>query len=349
MINILQLVTGLGPGGAEKVIFDICRKIDKTKFNCTVCSISEIVTLLPKFEASNIPTTPLFTKKNPVSFIKSVSILNRHIKKNNIHVIHAHMAHPVYFAVILKILNPSLKIIFTPHNINVGGWHREFILWLCRPFRHTDILFSKEIVKFFYIKNIITMGNGINTIEYKKNIQKDSIFTFINIGRMDKVKNHEFIIEAAETLKNKGYNFKVNIVGEGNLMDTLKDKIKKLNLEKYVFLLGFRKDIPILCNQAHAFIMPSLWEGLPISLLEAGASGLPVITTPVGSIPSVITPENGYLASLKDFVNKMEYVYNNYEEAKAKGEQLRIDIKEKFDLGNIVKTHENLYQKATKD
>jgi glycosyltransferase involved in cell wall biosynthesis len=144
-------------------------------------------------------------------------------------------------------------------------------------------------------------------------------------------------------LKDK-YDFELHIVGDSYLRNDIENKIKEYNLEDRVKLLGIRTDIPNLLNQSHCLVMPSLWEGLPIVILEAGASSLPVISTPMGSIPSVINKQNGYLSDLENFKNNMIYVLENYEEAKAKGINLFKDIIKTYSIDSVVLEHEKIYK-----
>ena len=145
-------------------------------------------------------------------------------------------------------------------------------------------------------------------------------------------------------MKEKGYSFQVLFVGEGKDRPKIEKAIVEEQLEEYCQLLGLRKDVPQLCNAAHALLMPSLFEGLPISLLEAGASGLPVIATPVGSIPTLLDADTGYLINhTSQLTDTMRRVMTNYEEAKRRGKKLQKRINQEYDIQAIVEKHENIY------
>jgi len=342
-INILQLVTGLGMGGAEKVVLDLAKYTSKDDFDTFVVAMSQRDELLQEFVDDKIDTT-LLRKSNSFKDIFSIiNSLNKIIKEKNIQIIHAHMAHSIMVASILKILNPSVKIIYTSHNLNIGSKIRELIVWSLKPFRDIDIVFSKDILKYFYKQNYRIIPNGIKVKKYNLGLKKNQKFTFIAIGRLETVKNHKFLIEIANELKDK-YDFEIQIVGDGYLRAELIELIQKYALEDRVKLLGLRNDIPQLLNQAHCLLMPSLWEGLPIVILEAGASSLPVISTPVGSIPSLLNSQNAYLVELDNFKNKMIEVLNDYEGAKLKGEKLFEDIKLKYSIEAVIDAHEKIYK-----
>jgi len=342
-INVLQLVTGLGMGGAEKVVFDLATNINKNDFNIYVVSLSTRDERLQEFLNENIDTTVLYKDNSLFDLLYIVKGLNSFVNERNIEIIHAHMAHAVIVASILRIINPYLKIIYTSHNLNIGSKLREFIVWMLKPLRELDIVFSKDILKYFYKSNYKIIPNGINVKQYELRLEKNNKFTFIAIGRLEIVKNHKFLIEIANELK-EDFDFELQIVGHGYLKKELEEIIKKYHLEEYVKLLGLRNDIAELLNKAHCLVMPSLWEGLPIVILEAGASSLPIISTSVGSIPSLLNANNAYLSDLEHFKDSMIYVLNHYDEARQKGKKLFNDIKNIYAIEKIVNAHEKIYK-----
>ncbi|MCT7517015.1 glycosyltransferase [Aliarcobacter cryaerophilus] len=342
-INILQLVTGLGMGGAEKVVLDLAKYISNEEFNITVVAMSKRDELYQEFLNNKIDTRLLKKSNSIKNIFYIINTINKLVKEKNIQIIHAHMTHSIIIASILKVTNPSLKIIFTSHNLNIGSKLRECIVWILKPLRNIDIVFSKDILKYFYKSRYKVIPNGIKVDKYDLNLSKNNKFTFVAIGRLETVKNHKFLIEIANELKDK-FEFEIHIVGNGYLKEELENLIQKYDLKEYVKLLGLRNDIPELLNQSYCLLMPSLWEGLPIVILEAGASRLPIISTPVGSIPSLLNDTNSYLVNLEKFKDKMVDVINNYEEAIKKGEKLFEEIKNSYSIENIVNKHEKIYK-----
>ena len=341
-INILQLITGLGMGGAEKVVLDLATYTSKNDFNTFVVSMSEKEELLDSFIHNNINTTILRKSNSLIDFFHILWSINKFIKMHNIQIIHAHMTHPIIVASILKLFHPSLKIVYTSHNLIIGSRLRELIVFILKPFRDIDIVFSKDILKFFYKKNHRVIPNGIKVESSPLDIKQNEKFTFLAIGRLEIEKNHKFLIEIAKNLQNK-YDFEIHIVGEGSLKDELNDLINKYNL-KNIKLLGLKKDIPTLLHQSHCLLMPSLWEGLPIVILEAGANSLPIISTPVGSIPSLLNNENSYLSKLDDFEESMISVLEDYSSAKQKSITLLEDIKKTYAIESVISEHEKIYK-----
>ncbi|GEM_PF-78655 len=346
-INILHLITSLGIGGAEKVVLDLATYSNSKKFNVFVLGMSKKDELLSNFLQHNIHTTILKKSKSFINFIQIVRQSNYFIKKNNIDIIHAHLTHSIIIASVLKMLNPTLKIIYTSHNSNIGSKFREVLVFFLKIFRNVDTIFSRKSLKYFYKKDYKVIPNGIKVTNYNLTMVKNKKFTFIAIGRLFPVKNHKFLIEIANKLQEK-FDFQILIVGEGYLKNELEKSIDNFNLANIVKLLGHRSDIPQLLNSSHCLLMPSLWEGLPIAILEAGASRLPVICTPVGSITALITDETGYPTELVNFEKSMINVLQNYAEAEIRAESLFNVINEQYDISYIIDKYEKLYETLLK-
>ena len=157
------------------------------------------------------------------------------------------------------------------------------------------------------------------------------------------MKNHQFLIN--EISKLKEYDFLLKIVGSGILQDSLKKQVSLLKLDHKIEFLGSRDDVPLLLSQSDCLLLPSLWEAFPIVLLEAAASNIPVVTTPVGSISSFVDNECGYVTKLENFRSSMLEVMNNPEDAKIRSSKLYKKISSQYHIANIVKQYESVYHK----
>jgi glycosyltransferase involved in cell wall biosynthesis len=147
----------------------------------------------------------------------------------------------------------------------------------------------------------------------------------------------------------KNIDIKLLILGEGEDECKLKKQITDLNLKNNVFLLGKKENIFDYLNVSNVFVLSSLWEGLPLSLLEAMACGLPVVATNVGGIPEVVKDGlSGFLVEPKNptiLAKKIEYLLNlDIESRKKMGAEGRKIVESKFSLEKMVNNYENLYQ-----
>jgi len=342
-IGILHLITGLGIGGAENVVYDLAIHTDSKKFDIYVKSMSKSrIELLDKFKKSKIDTEVLKITKNPIKFISTIQKLNSFITEYKIKIIHVHMFHALVLTFFLKIINPKIKIVFTYHVSGAKKHIREFILFLLLPVRDIDIIFSEKSKEYFCKDKYKVIPNGIDIQKYKISKSKFDKFTFITVGRLENSKNHKALIDICKKLEEE-YEFQVLIVGTGYLEEELKQLVIINQLEQKIKFLGIRHDIPELLAKSHVFILPSIREGLPIVLLEAGASAMPVISTDVGSIPLLLDKKNSFICNIKEFPKQMIKVIKNYNFALEKGKLLKEKVYSTFSIDQISYEHEIIY------
>lgn len=343
-LNVLNLISGLGQGGAEQVLLDSSKQFKNSKnIESSIISFSDEITLLSEFEKNNIDVRVLYKRKSLSDLYKMIFEISSYIKKHEIDIVHAHMSHAMMVAAILKIRFPKLKVIFTPHSVNFGNRLRETIIFLLKPFRNIDILFSKNMHQWFNNHKYQIIPNGIIVKDFSLNVDKYEKFTFIAIGNIKKAKNYPFLIECVDELK-KSFDFQLFIVGDGRDRVLLEKEVRSKKLEQYVSIIGHKNNISELLAQSHCLVVPSLWEGMPLSILEAGASRIPIIATRVGSIPSVLDDNCAYLSDLDDFQCNMENVIQNYMEAEEKAERFYEKVKVTYTIEKTVESLENLYR-----
>lgn len=106
-----------------------------------------------------------------------------------------------------------------------------------------------------------------------------SKISLISVARLEFVKNHTFLLELAQELRIRGVEYQMNFVGTGTLQDELETEIDRLGLGNHVKMLGLRDNVAEILRGSDVMLMPSLWEGLPVTLVEAQATGLPCIVS----------------------------------------------------------------------
>lgn len=116
-------------------------------------------------------------------------------------------------------------------------------------------------------------------------------FVFASVGRLTPVKGHRYLLSAFATISNQRSGLHLVIVGDGPLEDALRSQAADLGIEKRVHFVGFRPDVPGILKSSSAMVLPSLQEGLPVTILEAMVCSCPVIATGVGGVPSVVIDE----------------------------------------------------------
>lgn len=295
--NIIHIIGGLNRGGAETMLMNIFRNIDKNRyqfyflvfypldvhqdFHDEVLNLGgKIIHLENKYIISNI--------------FKVIKIY----KENKIDVVHAHTLFNSYLYILAATIC-GIKIRIT-HSHSTGQMRNLNLLTkiyiyiskiIIRIFSTHLIACSNDAGNYLFGKKLfkkkgILIKNAIDTrIFYPQNINSDYLdLTNLNlkigcIGSFYDVKNHLFLIELANYMvNNKKFNeFNFIFVGKGYLEKKLKQLIRQKNLDKYFKFLGTRTDINKLMNFFDVLVMPSLYEGIPVTLIEAQASGLPCV------------------------------------------------------------------------
>jgi glycosyltransferase involved in cell wall biosynthesis len=319
-INLLYIITKLELGGAQKQLLNLIRRLDKERFNTLLFTAQE--GLLAQ-EASSIADLNLNKSRylertiNPVKDLLALIELFFFIKKNKIDIVHTHSSKAGILGRLAARLAKVKIIIHTVHGWGFNDYQaslkRNFFIWLERiAATFTD----KLIVVSTYdmakgLEHHIGSANKYAVIKYgidyqefasnEQNIKKElgipannSVVTMISCLKPQK-SPQDFIRIAALVTKQLS-NVKFVLVGDGMLRRAVEDLVNKFNLEEKVILLGWRKDIPRLLSITDVLLLTSLWEGLPIAVLEAMSCAKPVIATNTGGIDEVIRDgDTGFL------------------------------------------------------
>ncbi|MEI8602898.1 glycosyltransferase [Shewanella sp. PP-Sp27a-2] len=310
MKRILFVITGLGHGGAETQLLTMSAKLQSLGYDCLVVSMVNMDGILPRFRELNIDVMCLEMPRGKLDF-KAILKFRGIVNDFKPTIVHSHMIHANIFCRIALIFS-RIPLINTAHNVFEGNWVLEFI------FRYTNFAcdyvtqVSDEGYQRYISKKLISkrnskvVKNAINSpkVTEVKNIRhllnekygvRDE-FLFLSVGRLSPQKNYQMLFEAI--LDIAGAHFL--IVGGGPLESILKNQVIALGLEKKVHFLGLRDDIYSLMVSSDCFLMCSTYEGLPIAILEAISMKLPIVSTQVGAVKSIVSSENGYLVSPKE-------------------------------------------------
>ncbi len=190
--------------------------------------------------------------------------------------------------------------------------------------------------------------NGINTERFNSSAVKNNLFTFIHVARLSPIKDQTTLVNAFALLcQHSTKPCRLLLVGDGPLRPQLTQQVTELGLSTQVELLGERQDIAQLMQQSHVFVMSSLAEGIPMTVLEAMACGLPVVATAVGGLPELIQEGHGKLVapeSATALAAAMQCYLEQPALAAAQGEQCRQRVCQQFSEPAMVAQYLSLYR-----
>jgi len=217
----------------------------------------------------------------------------------------------------------------------------------------------KELVEEVGIpgRKVILVRNGIDLaadscigdLDSKRrylNLEPDDVL-FITVGRLAKIKNYALLLKALALAAGQVPNVKLALIGDGPERTKLEQDAQGLGLADRVYFLGERSDVREWLDVAHGFVLPSLYEGISIALLEAMAAGLPAIATNVGGNPEVIIEgENGLLVESGDYESLSRALIKIASDMilrKRMGRAARERAESEFELKQVVRRYEKIY------
>ena len=363
--NILIVTSSLTIGGAETVIANLCKHINRDIFNVSVCHLKESgETGQALLDAGyDVVGVQRFVHKaaNYLTFLK----LRKIIKEKQIHVVHTHTTYSLIDSALCKLSLPRLKLVHTFHFGNYPHYAKKYLLMEKMLWRVPDRLVAvgaeqgKVIQRTHGIPNgrIGTVWNGV---EHRGPAPDPSIRErFVSNGKaiigtiatLIEQKGIIHLLDVASALKAKGKRCLFLVVGDGPLRKDLENKRHELDLDDMVFFLGWVKDaasrvLPIF----DIFFQPSLWEAMSIVILEAMACGKPVVATSVGDNKLIIEEgKTGFLVEPKD-VNKMVSALERLLDQQELGEGFGRNAIQKyyadFSAEMMARRYENLYMEV---
>jgi sugar transferase (PEP-CTERM/EpsH1 system associated) len=318
-INILFVNYSLDVGGIETLILELSKRLNPSRFKPEICVLSTKGNLGNEFENAGITVHPL-NKKEGLGWSIPFK-LSRIIKERGIDILHSqNQSSWLYAAIAAKLAR--IPLVHTVHsNVSFNNPHPHRWLLLQRHLaKHTRLIIcvANSNAKFMQEKQHIpaekirVVYNGIEPEIYSSaasdpeskkmelGITKGDVIIG-NVARFSPPKDHENLIRAFKQVLQSVPAAKLLLIGDGPLEYKIKSLVSKLGLGNQVKFLGRRRDIPGLLKTFDVFVLPSSSEGLPMAILEAMASGLPIIATNVGGNPEVvINEETGIIVPAKN-------------------------------------------------
>ena len=296
-LRILQVVGILNCGGAESMIMNLYRSMDREEvqfdfivhtneegmYDKEVNELGGKIYHCPKFSGKNIISYRNWWKK----FFKEhpeYKILHSHIRS----------CASIYFTIAARF---GVKTIIHSHSTSNGEGFSSIVKKILQfPLRyHADYLMacSKKAGIWLYgeracnSEKYIFLPNAVDLEKYQIDEQLRKTYrtdlglegkiVYGHIGRFHESKNHPFLLETFAKIHNENENTILLLIGDGELRDMVEETIQKYNLENSVILLGLRRDVDKLLQAIDVLLFPSVWEGLPVTVIEAQAAGVPCI------------------------------------------------------------------------
>ncbi|HPY08888.1 MAG: glycosyltransferase [Patescibacteria group bacterium] len=373
-IKVMHIIPNLRGGGAERVCFDLLMNLDADKYEKSLILFKDNGEgQIWREQLANRGVKIIALKKQYLFDLKNFREIFSAIKKNKPHILHTHLGGDIYGR-LAGFLNKVPIIISTEHNLNKqerkGATCLKTLtsLWADMIFPVSEAV-KQDAQKRYRLNphKLTVIYNGIDTNIFKSksveslnkdeprlndvNLNKDKAEKIIigSLGRLTEQKGFKILIEAISKTKHK--NFLVKIGGEGELKEVLQKQIDNLGLSERIFLLGQVDPIDFL-KEIDIFVLPSLWEGLGLVVLEAALANKPIIASRVDGLLEIINSDNAWLFTAGDsneLARQIDELIDNLnsEETQRKIASIRKIVEEKFSLTKMVENYSAWYEKLS--
>lgn len=353
-MRIVQLIDSLEAGGAERMAVSYANALQKRMLFSGIIVTRKEGNLQAQLDKE---ISYLFLDRKRVLDVNALLRFRKYLKKNKVTHIHAHST-SVYFAFLLKIISPRIKIIWHDHygKSEMLKKRKKFYLRFISLFLFGIIAVNKKLQEwsthYLFCKKVTYLANftvETSQIDLNKTTLKGVLGKrIVCLANLRPQKNHFLLLEVASKCKEKYPDWTFHLIGkdfQDSYSQNIRDMIQEKSLQDHVFLYGSCDDITSILQQCQIGVLTSDSEGLPVALLEYGLQKLPVISTAVGEIPSVITDKkNGILVKSKDdvlFTNSLFELIENSNYRHSVGVALEETILQLYSEDNVLNNYIN--------
>ncbi len=362
--KILFVITKGNFGGAQRYVYDLAVNLPQDKYEAVV-ACGKGNTLKTLLEEKNIRVIELQSSQRDINILKDVKTffeIEKIIKQEKPQVLHVNSSKIGGLGALAGRISRVPKIIFTTHgwafNENRGILEKILILflhWLTVVFSHTTIAVSektkRDISWLPFIKNKIrVIHNGIGP--FKSLTKQEARYFFV-----PKESKKVIVFSLSELHQNKGIDVALQgiallpkekreeiiycIAGDGEERENLQNMANKLGISGMVKFLGLVENAKQFLAGTDIFLFPSRNENLPFAILEAGAQGLPIISTSVGGIPEVIKDMNSGILihprNPKEIAEAIMYMLDHKKKQKEFGREIKKTVSSFFSLEKMLR------------
>ncbi|MEJ8734542.1 glycosyltransferase [Mediterraneibacter sp. ICN-202921] len=359
-VKVLLLISDLGMGGAENITINIAQYIDQKRFDVKIISMFSEEYCVDKYKAIiekyKIPV--IYLNKKPGLDLSIIFKLRSILKKEKPDVLHTHRYSCVY-ALLPSIICRVPGRVHTVHNVadkEIPGAYRKLMKIAYHFFGVTAVAINegvKDSIRECYklAGDVVPIiKNGVDITKFYSG-KKASTLTLINVGRFSPQKNHKLLIKCMANILKENKNIKLVLIGEGELKNEIEQLVSELKLNENVHFTGNVSNVEEYLAAADIYVMTSDYEGLPLSVIEAMAAGLPIVTTKAGGVVNLVKDgQNGILVDVGDEEAISDAVLNlikDSEKRQEMGEKSQ-ELAKEYSVERMVEEYEKLYLKLRK-
>ena len=302
-VGVMQVVLSLSPGGTERLVIDICRRLGP-EFVVSVCCLDGEGAWAGELRDRGIEVVALNRR---AGFRPEIGRqIARLAAQRRVSLLHCHQYSPFVYGRLAKYWQPQLKLVYTEHgrlSDAPPSWKRQLVNPLLSRFDGPIVAVSGELRQYlidsrFPRKRVAVIHNGIDAAELpapgdrrraraKLDLDDDALVV-ATVARLDPVKDFQSLLEAFALVRQVVPRARLLVVGDGSERAELETRAARPDLAGAVNFLGLRSDVRAILPAADLYVNSSISEGVSITILEAMAAGVPVVATSAGGTPEVL-------------------------------------------------------------
>lgn len=363
-----HIIHSLAPGGAERVVCHLAAGLREFHIDSEVFCLGEGGIYQDALQEKGIPVWGLGKKSKWGGLLVTLKLAGL-LKRRKVTVVHAHSFSAALYGRIAASLARTPVRIVSFHGSQPHGKLKKIFNQILYPGTHKIIAVSEFVLQGLRrqypgwdLKKLGLIYNGLDPqhscvlSREEKRKQKESLgmdpekVVIGTVASLTPVKNHNMLLDASAKALVKNNALLFLLVGGGPLAKALKEQAEDLGISENVIFAGIQKNIFHYLNAMDLFVLSSWNEGLPMSLLEAMACGLPVVATAVGGIPEAVTHgETGYLCrkgDSTDLAEKILAAVSRKERLEDWGNRAISRVNEVFSLEGMCRKTADLYREA---
>lgn len=353
-LRVIHVALGTATGGMEKMLVQFARFGDSRRFESSFVSLESRGAVAAELESLGASVTELH--KLPGVRPLVVAKLARHLISQKPAVVHTHNTAGLVYGALAARLARVPRVIHTRHGQRFGASPRQDWLFRVLARRVDRVVCVSEDSYRQTLKDgvdsaqVTTVHNGVDTdrFAYRGPVPAGPIMT---VARLNHEKDLATLLNAMAILREQGVvtpagALRLHIVGEGPERGLLQAQVESLGLQNFVCFRGLRTDVAAELQTACMFVLPSLSEGVSLTLLEAMSTGLPVIATQVGGNSEVVTADCGLLIPPRDagaMARAIRYLLEHPQLGLEFGRCGHTRARCQFDVRRMVGSYERLY------
>ena len=364
--RILHITRTLEVGGMEEVVATLCRTVDPAQFESSVLCLRGEGPLAEELRADQVPVVSLDSDPARPDYLASLKVA-RVLRDVRPDVIHTHNTTALLFGVSGALLARVPWVVHTDHSRvyperpHIRLAERFMSRWVDRFVAVSDQT-ADDLDRHLGISRnrILTVENGIEGARYRVRIDraaKRSEFGFPAdafvagvAARLVSQKGLDVLLEALHQLRSRCPMLHVALAGTGDVEQELREQAARLDIADRVHFLGLRRDVPDFLHSIDAYVLPSLWEGLPMGLLEAMAAARPIVASAVGGVGVAINHEvSGLLVDRgrpDELANQLERLVNDPLLANDLGAEAARVFDDKYSADAMASRYQSFYDRS---